>query len=492
VTPLVLGKVLITFLCHGSRPFAIWATAAGFTGASFIHQRGKRVRAMLEKPFQLAAKMAAKVQHVATKVAQKSARVAQAAARKAERITMAARVKAAEAERLRAIRAARKPRVQFIRDLRHGRMRFSFYRSIDRRGEVHEFWTLSRETARGAERLATGSKEEFRSVRALTLQTLRETHGQGQARKVKASQVQGTKQATKASHEIQKPARREQLRESATEQKTAKQWHSLCYVEASYANGTAKTRVVRNFDDVKKAEAATAGNPKLVVYREPSDTPRRQGTIIQARKRDFLQLSKQARAPRPATPGNEPTQVNQPQHVNGKVLAEDQERGASPAPPAASAAKQEAQQPPRTERKGPERQASARSAEKTPETGEHRYWIAGVWHGAKPPGKGQWLWFAKGKTDVQERVMTPVQGETKTPGPGKPAHYVLAKIVSQGNGNPGLGTAVVVGSTKDKDYAVNQAETRERRAQSIRRQIERQPEIRRRDLAREYGISIDP
>ena len=239
---------------------------------------------MREKPFQLVKALAVKIQRVALGTAQKASVVAQAAEAKAARITNGARAHAAEKARIRAIRAANKPGIRFLRDVTHGRMRFSFYRSIDNRGNVRDFWTLSRETGRGVQRLATGSMAEFRDIRAMALQPLRQ--GQSGGQRPRGPRREGpapTQPVTRGRAVSQK-----KLSGIRPERGPKERWYTLVYIETS-ANGTAKTRAVRNYNDLKSALDQAKQNPKLAVYRHPSQRPREQGRPITTSTRNLIQ-----------------------------------------------------------------------------------------------------------------------------------------------------------------------------------------------------------
>jgi hypothetical protein len=95
-------------------------------------------------------------------------------------------------------------------------------------------------------------------------------------------------------------------------------------------------------------------------------------------------------------------------------------------------------------RKDVEEKGLSRSTASTP---HNEHWVAGVWHGAEPPKLNQPLWFATEAGRVQDRRMTPVQGEEKAPAPGERTRYVIGRVV-------GDGLAIVHGSTKDLDNAL--------------------------------------
>ncbi len=93
---------------------------------------------------------------------------------------------------------------------------------------------------------------------------------------------------------------------------------------------------------------------------------------------------------------------------------------------------------------GEEKSEGLRPSASTP---HNEHWVAGVWHGAEPPKLNQPLWFATEAGRVQDRRMTPVQGEEKAPVSGERTRYVIGRVV-------GDGLAIVHGSTKDLDNAL--------------------------------------
>lgn len=264
-------------------------------------------------PAQILAQLLEKPLRVAAAVATKVEKVAAATAAKAAKVSSSIQARIAEAARARALIAARpKPGIHFVRDLRRGEMRFSFYRSVDRRGGVREFWTLNRKTKDGLRRLATGTMEEFRDMRAMSLRSLYETQGRGQAQgqKVGEQTREGPSQAQARTGRDTPEPNRKQLK--ATNEEPRETWYSLVYVQGSLARGDVQARVVRNFTDPKKAMAAARNNPKFAVYRLGAQQPRRQGTLVTSNAANFDRPQQQRQASRP------PNRVNAPAHVNGQ------------------------------------------------------------------------------------------------------------------------------------------------------------------------------
>src|SRR4051794_9357122 len=103
-------------------------------------------------------------------------------------------------------------------------------------------------------------------------------------------------------------------------------------------------------------------------------------------------------------------------------------------------------------------------------TPDDRHWVAGVWGGATPP-------FYGGKILFQDHVMAPLGGLARIPGPGARPQYVMAEFLGAVQETT---FAVVVGATKDREYALSRAEQYERGSvpvQSPFAEWERGPEL---------------
>jgi len=248
-------------------------------------------------------------------------------------------------------------------------------------------------------------------------------------------------------------------------------------------NGTARTRVVRNFTDLETVEAYQERHPTLALYRRGASQPFRQGTVINidpSRCRDVAERLKVIGRNRNTLDGNERTAG-----LEHTAATLDQQR------PLPSLHHEESQPVGRGTAKGETAEPGRESVPSPTKVGDSRHWTVGVWHGAKPPEKGDWILFQTGKERVEDRVMIPTSssGETRSIEPGEEARYVVAKVVTTG---PEMGAAIVRGSTRDRDYAVtrtaslvHQAEGKQRFQDRLQEQQERRlEESRRRHLHR--------
>jgi hypothetical protein len=84
------------------------------------------------------------------------------------------------------------------------------------------------------------------------------------------------------------------------------------------------------------------------------------------------------------------------------------------------------------------------------------HWQLGIWHGARQPYYGEEVLF-------RDQVMIPLVGEPKIPEPGARLQYVIAEIV-----DPTHELAVVVGATKNRQYAVYRTVRYERGLEPVR------------------------
>lgn len=441
---------------------------------------------MIEKPYLALAELARKAQAVATKVALKAARLADSMATKAERIQARSMARAAVRLHAQALRdLERRPTIVLLDEVRHGRTSISFYRRVDhRRGRVYEFWTLDRDTHGGRVRLGAGSMNEFRDLRQIVGRTI----GRGSPTQQRAEQAQPPprqmNEEVRQSPAAQKHTRAQQTADGPKRDRTV--WYALVHVEGMNPNGTARTRVVRNFTDLETVEAYRERHPSLALYRRGASQPFRQGTVINiepSRCRDVAERLKVIGRNRDTLDGNERTAGLE--HTAAKL---DQQR------PPPSLHRDVGRGTAKVETAEPGRESVPPAAE----VRDNRHWTVGVWHGAKPPEKGDWILFRTGKERVEDRVMIPTSssGETRSLEPGEKARYVVAKVVTTG---PEMGAAIVRGSTRDRDYAVtrtatlvHQAEGKQRFHDRLQEQQERRLEESRRrhqDRNRERGHS---
>lgn len=283
---------------------------------------------MREKPYVFAARLANKFESLATRVAEPALKVARKAASFGAKMTQRAekiQARATARQTARAIKAMQKrPSIQHLRELRHGQTTINFYRSVDRRdGKVRDYWTLSRDTNGGRVRLATGTMEEFKSIRHIGREAVRQD-------------LQGRRQVARAQESRPKALEHSRAQEPRKAQETThrenrpgQHWYTLIHVEASKDNGrTGTARVVKSFRSLEEAQAVRAKQPWLALHRHTYTTPPRRNDIVSVKASDSPEiashLGKLARQARGPVNGHDPAAVATPR-ANTQQLKRDQQ-----------------------------------------------------------------------------------------------------------------------------------------------------------------------
>lgn len=312
---------------------------------------------MFEKPFLLFADVAEKGARLGTRIggsvvgfSAKLARFSTNMALKATRIQarQAARQAARQIRRLQ-----RRPSITTLREFRHGQTSLSFYRSVDRSGQVRDYWSLSRDANGSRKRLAFGHMSELRSIREILWREDVRRHVQSNARAATQArhnaQVQGRPLMARANYNGTAPSqsngraqangrstntqsrpqgkpgpreepgqsRRAKPRDEVQEREPGRQerqkqqpnrqiiertserrgpavspWFALVAVEAINRDGTLRARVVKSFSSLDDALACRAKNPHLALHNRTYSTPPRRGDVVSVRRTDSPEVAR--------------------------------------------------------------------------------------------------------------------------------------------------------------------------------------------------------
>ncbi|MFO0890981.1 MAG: hypothetical protein U0790_17790 [Isosphaeraceae bacterium] len=282
------------------------------------------LRYLIEKPMSFAAGMARSIQAVADRTSMKAARVADSI-----------QSRLAEAARARALAAARKPGIYFVRDLKHNSMRISFYKHVNRRGEVRFFWTLNRDTPGGRVRLATGNYRDLKNIREALRPLYRSEPRLSQQQTVAQERPQTRQERPQAraerpyrprSHQeravqertqpkVRRPEQ-EQLKSHAPEgndraqEKKPLRWYSVVQVVQKNRDGTVQVRVIRSYSDYGKAQEVARDNPKLAFLDREFERPPWKSALIDVQPSE-LKLNSQKQQRRTEGPKHENGQARE-------------------------------------------------------------------------------------------------------------------------------------------------------------------------------------
>lgn len=230
-------------------------------------------RPLLARPFAATGQLARRIQTVATRVALSAAGTGDRMANRAASIET--RALARRRRRTRAPKAAPKqPSIRSVREYRHGRTSLKIYRVADSQagGTLREFWVLSRETPRGRVRLATGTMDELRNLRAIAGQTLRQDiRGQRPVSRTPTPRHSEPGRARDQASTVRQEPEATQGR---------KPWYSLVNVEGVNRDGSRRTRVVASYGDHVQAKAAQDRNPKLLIVASAGSRPLQPGDVV--------------------------------------------------------------------------------------------------------------------------------------------------------------------------------------------------------------------
>lgn len=233
---------------------------------------------MIEKPFEVMAKLARKFQAVATKVAVKAASLSDAMGRKVASIE--ARRSARIDARLMSLLPSR-PTTEFVREVGRGRVTISLYRVTNHRaGTVRQVYGINRIYPDGRRvRLATGPAAELRSLRQAVNQPL------GLTPKVRQAAERGPRPVERAASPKQQHAPPSTEARQAEVRPKQTRYFTLVYIEKSAPDGTAQGRVVKSFTSLKEAKRYQTRHPFLRIEEHTGERPHPRGQAIPVKLR---------------------------------------------------------------------------------------------------------------------------------------------------------------------------------------------------------------